>query len=115
MQDAAVCFYCKLYTTDPIDYTSISELCNTIPASTQIPVNSQPTLETPFTIDEIMTGAQRSPSHSSPGTDGLPYEILAVLLSHQQTAQLAHAVFKEALTPRYLSRQLAHYLHVPAP
>ncbi|KAK4521393.1 uncharacterized protein ATC70_012008 [Mucor velutinosus] len=98
MQDAAVCFYRKLYTTDSIDYTSISELCNTIPASAQIPVNSQPTLETPFTIDEIMTGAQRSPNHSSPGTDGLPYEILAVLLSHQQTAQLAHAVFKEALT-----------------
>jgi hypothetical protein len=55
-------------------------------------------LETPFTIDDILTGAQRSPNHSSPGTDGLPYEILAVLLSHQQTAQLAHTVFKDALT-----------------
>ncbi|KAK4520294.1 uncharacterized protein ATC70_008427 [Mucor velutinosus] len=84
--------------TRQIQRTIISELCNTIPASAQIPVNSQPTLETPFTIDEIMTGAQRSPNHSSPGTDGLPYEILAVLLCHQQTAQLAHAVFKEALT-----------------
>ncbi|CEP08753.1 hypothetical protein, partial, partial [Parasitella parasitica] len=53
MQEAAVCFYRKLYTTDPIDPDSVSALCNTIPDTAQIPVPAHNPLVAPFTIAEI--------------------------------------------------------------
>lgn len=64
--------------------------------------NSPPTTTTPFapnlTLLDIQDGAQqRSPNKSSPGIDGLPYEILTILFNHTATSQLALQVYNDAL------------------
>lgn len=98
MQDAASSFYQFFYSTEPTDQASIDSLLNTISTADQILPAHHPTLQQAFSIDDICNGAKRSPRHSSPGTDGLPYEILSVMLNHSRTARLAKQVFHEALS-----------------
>ncbi|KAG1457502.1 hypothetical protein G6F56_006593 [Rhizopus delemar] len=51
-----------------------------------------------FTIEDIIDGASRSPRKSSPGIDGLPYEILSLLFKHPGISKLALMVYNNALT-----------------
>lgn len=50
-----------------------------------------------FTLSDIQAGGQRSPRSSSPGPDGLPYELLTLLCQHPATGQIAVQVYNEAL------------------
>jgi hypothetical protein len=77
---------------------SITDLRRTIPSSESIPNTEHTLLTRPFTINGILAGAKRSPRKSSPGTDGIPYEILSLLLDHTATAQLALTVYNNAFT-----------------
>ncbi|CEP12835.1 hypothetical protein, partial, partial [Parasitella parasitica] len=47
---------------------------------------------------DLLDGASRSPTKSSPGMDGLPYEMLSLLFSHPETLKLALRVYNEALS-----------------
>ncbi|KAL9546080.1 hypothetical protein MBANPS3_006846 [Mucor bainieri] len=60
LQDAARRYYEILYTPTPI------------PPSDRIPDTSHAAMCAPFTADDLLTGATRSPHKSSPGMDGLP-------------------------------------------
>ncbi|CEP06792.1 hypothetical protein, partial, partial [Parasitella parasitica] len=56
-------------------------------------------LSDPFRPSDLLHGASRSLTKSSPpGMDGLPYEILSLLCSHPDTLKLALRVYNEALS-----------------
>ncbi|CEP07402.1 hypothetical protein, partial, partial [Parasitella parasitica] len=61
MQDASVCFYRHLDSPDPCDEISIELLVHHIPDTDQIPTSEHATLMQPFSVTDILTGAQRSP------------------------------------------------------
>ncbi|KAG0802841.1 hypothetical protein G6F57_021799 [Rhizopus arrhizus] len=82
LQDAAKTFYEQLYQSDPTSDANVSILLNTIPDSDIIPANSRPPLLAPFTIHDLVSASSRSPRKSSPGIDGIPYEILSLVFKH---------------------------------
>ncbi|KAG1445307.1 hypothetical protein G6F56_009961 [Rhizopus delemar] len=100
LQSATVDSYNNLYTPSPINSIAISTLAPTISSEHQIPPEKQHTLIKPFTFTDIESQANRSPKKSSPGKDGIPYEILHLLLQHPPTARLALSIFNDALTNR---------------
>lgn len=57
----------------------------------------QEDLTAEISFDEIVEGSKRSPARSSPGLDGLPYEIIRILITHPNTSNLAKTVYQEAL------------------
>ncbi|KAG1489709.1 hypothetical protein G6F52_009440 [Rhizopus delemar] len=52
---------------------------------------------TPFTIHDLISASSRSPRKSSPGIDGIPYEILSLVFKHPGVAPLAVKVYNKAL------------------
>lgn len=97
MQDAVTNFYTELYTPDPIDSSCVESLSHLILPEHQLPSSASHVLLQPFSVDDLIEGASRSPRKSSPGTDGLPYEILLLLFGHPLTATLAQSVYTDAL------------------
>lgn len=97
LQSAACAFYSDLYTPTDIDNDSVDILCSSIPESSLLTASSHPALLKKFDILDIISGANRSPRHSSSGTDGIPYEILSILLNHPETADTAVKVYNDAL------------------
>jgi len=97
MQNAVTSFYSSLYTPDPIDEESTQDLTSLILPQDQLPSSASITLLRPFTVEELIEGASRSPRKSSPGVDGLPYEILVLLFQHPRTSSLASSVYSDAL------------------
>ncbi|KAG1036563.1 hypothetical protein G6F43_013025 [Rhizopus delemar] len=97
LQEAAREFYQKLYRSDPINESNISTLLDTIPEDDIIPSNASQSLLTPFKIDDLIEGSSRSPRKSSPGMDGLPYEIMSLLFNHPGISKLAIEVYNDAL------------------
>ena len=97
MQDAVTSFYTSLYTPDPIDASSVESLSQSILSEHRLPSSASTGLLRPFSIDDIIEGASRSPKKSSPGTDGLPYEIVVLLFRHSRTATLASSIYSDAL------------------
>ncbi|KAG1400351.1 hypothetical protein G6F59_013187 [Rhizopus arrhizus] len=97
LQDAAKTFYQHLYTSETIDDTNVSILLDTITDNDIIPADDTDSLLVPFTIEDLLVGSSRSPRKSSPGTDGLPYEILSLVLKHPGISNLAVKVYNDAL------------------
>lgn len=97
LDEAVSTFYNSLYTSDPISIPEVEQLTSTIPPDHRIPTSAHGHLQRPFSLIELREGAHRSPYKSSPRKDGLPYEILSVLLTHEATAQLALQIFTDAL------------------
>ncbi|KAG0870908.1 hypothetical protein G6F15_011532 [Rhizopus arrhizus] len=89
LQDAAKTFYQQLYQSDPTSDANVSILLDTIPDSDIIPSDSIPPLLAPFTIHDLVSASSRSPRKSSPGIDGIPYEILSLVFKHPGVAPLA--------------------------
>ncbi|KAG1046302.1 hypothetical protein G6F43_011137 [Rhizopus delemar] len=78
--DAAVQFYSNLYSPEPIDNLAIDDLLSVTPNSLRLSDSNQRFLTNIFTYDDFFEGATRFPHRSSPGLDGLPYEILHLIL-----------------------------------
>lgn len=74
-------FYGDLYHEEDIVQESTNFLLDSI-SDTQLDENDSTFLMQEITIEEIIDSSQRSPNCSSPGPDGLPYEILSVILHH---------------------------------
>jgi hypothetical protein len=73
-------------------------MTSTINDSECLSTETQSSLTSPFTRIELIEGTARCPRKSSPGTDGLPYEMLTLLLDHHETALLAVKVYNAALS-----------------
>jgi hypothetical protein len=98
--EVIVNFYTDLYSPTPIDETAVNALlgiatnrdCDRIITSEQ-----KDALLVPFELDEIIEASKRSPTKSSPGSDGLPYEILNILINHPAVSTLVLDVYNSAL------------------
>jgi hypothetical protein len=97
LDSAVSTFYRELYTTQPISTPDVEQLISTILPEDRISISVHDRLQRPFTMSEISEGTNRCPNKSSPGKDGLPYEILSLLLTRVATAQLALQIYNDAL------------------
>lgn len=80
MQRAASRYYEVPYTPSQVDNEHTQYFTNQIPITDRISDASHTILCSPFHSIDLLSSMSRSPKKSSPGMDGLPYEILAVLL-----------------------------------
>ena len=97
MEEASRLYYQKLYMAEHVDPEAIQVLLQTIPHSDQLEPEAAHRLLQPITLEELQGGAGRSPRHSSPGMDGLPYEILSLLFHMAPIGEIATSVYNAAL------------------
>jgi hypothetical protein len=93
-------FYKKLYTPEDINMDSIDLLLGSTTDrddNRKLTVQQQPFLQQPITLAPIILGSQRSPRKSSPGSDGLPYEILSILMVIPTAFNLILKIYNDAL------------------
>ncbi|KAG0780446.1 hypothetical protein G6F21_012130 [Rhizopus arrhizus] len=88
MLDAAVQFYSNLYSHEPIDNSAIDDLLSAIPDSLRLSDSNQRFLINSFTHNDLIEGVPCCPCRSSPGLDGLPYEILHHIFIHPASKDL---------------------------
>jgi hypothetical protein len=91
-------FYQQLYTPETTDPQETAFFTNQIPLSHRIPDEKHEQMCALFNLSDLQEGAHRSPTRSSPGPDGLPYEILALLFNHPATGRIALQVYNDALS-----------------
>ncbi|KAG1128846.1 hypothetical protein G6F37_013652 [Rhizopus arrhizus] len=82
MLDATTTFYSDLYSPESIDQNAIDELLKSLPPELHLSSLDQTRLQSPITFDDILIGVSNSPPKNSPGTDGILYEILKLIVSH---------------------------------
>ncbi|EIE75892.1 hypothetical protein RO3G_00596 [Rhizopus delemar RA 99-880] len=97
LNDCAKQFYEQLYSPDPIEYDALEELLTQIPTSTCFDTATNNALTTEWTEEEVLACASKAPSHSNPGVDGIPYELLQLLLKHPFCIRLFTKVLNNAL------------------
>jgi hypothetical protein len=90
-------FYQQLYTPSPVSNSDTQFFTSHILPSDKLSDDKHDAICAAFTLEDIQEGSYRSPHKSSPGPDGIPYEILTVLLQHPATGKLALQVYNEAL------------------
>ncbi|KAG1134191.1 hypothetical protein G6F37_013284 [Rhizopus arrhizus] len=98
--DCAQAFYQDLYSPTPVNPAALDDLLSSIPESVRLSSSDQTSLMAPWTEDEVLTCVSRTPNRSSPGVDGLPYEILRLLLQHPFCRQLYLDVLQSASLDR---------------
>lgn len=98
MLDAAATFYTNLYSPTPDDQCAIEEILGSLPDTLHLSLIEQQMTIAHITFDDILQGVSRCPKTSNPGPDGLPYEILRLIISHPTCRELVLAVFNSALT-----------------
>lgn len=82
MLDAVHSLYSELYSQEPIDDVAVNDLLNALSASLQLSSIDHQILSDPIDWDDIFEGVRRSPRKSSPGKNGIPYEILRLIFAH---------------------------------
>lgn len=90
-------FYSTLYSPTEPDQDAIDTLLNSIPASLHITDSEASMLQSEITIEDILKESQRSPRKSSPGSDGIPYEILNLIFRSPLVQPLILTIFNSAL------------------
>ncbi|KAG1468931.1 hypothetical protein G6F56_003553 [Rhizopus delemar] len=98
--DVVHTFYQRLYTPEAIDEDAIDFLLGADTHRDQhriLTVTDQELLIAPFTFDDIIEASKRTPNKSSPGADGIPYEILHILISQSTFRPLILKVYNGAL------------------
>ena len=98
MQDAARCYYQNLYSPDPIDQPSVDRLLDSVLPEERVSSSEAEAMTRLLTLQEIQEGSKRSPRRSSPGCDGIPYEILSLVFQHPLYATLVTQIYNDALT-----------------
>ncbi|KAG1464687.1 hypothetical protein G6F57_013533 [Rhizopus arrhizus] len=98
MLDAASIFYSDLCSPDPVDPDAIESLLSALPSSLRLSSTDQNALTSPIVFDDILEGVSRCPSRSSPGTDGLPYELLRLIITHPACRDITLAVYNDSLS-----------------
>ncbi|KAG0755178.1 hypothetical protein G6F24_012006 [Rhizopus arrhizus] len=93
--DAAFNFYSTLYTAEPIDHQDLESMLNTI--DKQVSPNDAKHIISSISFDDILDGSRRTPHKSSPGMDGLPYEILNLIIGHPSCKSLVLEVYNDAI------------------
>lgn len=103
MLDTTAEFYGNLYSPDDIDQSSIDHLLESLPESLRLSSETADKVIAPIDYDDLLDAFSRSPKKSSPGKDGLPYEIVRLIIEHPACRTIALAVYNDALS----------YAHIP--
>jgi hypothetical protein len=74
-------FYSDLYSPDPDDDAALNQMLSQVPFDVCPDSDQQESLLLPIQFEGILLESKRSPRQSSPGSDGLPYEILNLLFT----------------------------------
>ncbi|KAI8369935.1 hypothetical protein BD560DRAFT_447020 [Blakeslea trispora] len=90
-------FYDQLYCPEPIDQASLDRLLQPLQRY-QLTTAQSTKMLLPITWDDISYAGCRSPRRSSPGADGLSYEVLGILLRIPALRSLVVQVYNVALT-----------------
>lgn len=98
MLDAAHSFYSELYSTEPIDDAVVDDLSGVLPASLQLSSIDHQVLSDPIDWDDLFEGVRRSPRKSSPGKDGISYEILRLIFAHPACHPILLQVYNDGLS-----------------
>jgi hypothetical protein len=93
--NAAEVFYQDLYTEEHIDLDSLNTMLGHIDRTVSPEDATQ--ITEPIDYDDILHGASRTPKESSPGLDGIGYEILYLIVSHPSCRDIILQVFNDAL------------------
>ncbi|CEP09911.1 hypothetical protein, partial, partial [Parasitella parasitica] len=97
MQHIASAFYTQLFTPDTLDFTAIDSLLSSIPPSLKLTAEDRDILTAPIDFDDILESCKNAPRQSSPGSDGIPYEILNLVIRYPPYRPLLITVFNDAL------------------
>lgn len=92
---AAEVFYQDLYTEEHIDLECLNTMLGHIDRTVSPADGTQ--IIAPIQYDDILLGASRTPNESSPGLDGIGYEILYLLVSHPSCRDIILQVFNDAI------------------
>ncbi|KAG1445074.1 hypothetical protein G6F55_012092 [Rhizopus delemar] len=84
--------------TDPIDNTAMDNFLDSLPEDLHLSEIDRQLITSPITYDELLEEVSRCPQRSSPGVDGLPYELLNLLFRHPACREIVLAVYNNALT-----------------
>ncbi|KAG0846708.1 hypothetical protein G6F17_013197 [Rhizopus arrhizus] len=82
-------FYSNLYSTEPVSPQATDFLLSQLPDTVRLDDSQQTLLLTEWTDEEVEACLAHTPTHSSPGIDGLPYEILRFLFQQPYMATLS--------------------------
>ncbi|EIE89191.1 hypothetical protein RO3G_13902 [Rhizopus delemar RA 99-880] len=93
--DAASNFYSTLYSAEPIDHHDLESMLNTI--DKQVSPSDAKHIIRSISFDDILDGSRRTPHKSSPVMDGLPYEILHLIIGHPSCKSLVLEVYNDAI------------------
>ncbi|KAK4518914.1 uncharacterized protein ATC70_009140 [Mucor velutinosus] len=98
MSEIAGSFYTNLYTPTPPDARSMRLLLDQITPDMQLDGEQQSLLELPVELDDLLFECKRSPKFASPGSDGIPYQLLRLILKFPPLHSLITTVYNDALT-----------------
>lgn len=98
LQAAARAFYSDLYSPDPINDGAVQDILSSIPSPSRLSEGDQDFLTSPIEWDDLMEQVRRCPNKSSPGLDGIPYEILRLLFTHPDCKPIILQVYNDGLT-----------------
>ncbi|CEP08993.1 hypothetical protein, partial, partial [Parasitella parasitica] len=90
-------FYTALYQPDIVAPTDIQELLSSIPANLRLTSDDRSFLTSEIDFDDILAVLKDSPRQSSPGSDGLPYEILNLVMRFPPFKDIILTIFNAAL------------------
>ncbi|KAG1464209.1 hypothetical protein G6F56_005130 [Rhizopus delemar] len=94
---ASMAFYGKLYSPDQTCSLSTAQLLTAITPDLQISIDQGQRLTRPFNIIDLQEAVKRCPHHSSPGLDGIPYQILSIVFHHEIAGHIAVQIYNDAL------------------
>ncbi|KAI9327534.1 hypothetical protein BD770DRAFT_334399 [Pilaira anomala] len=97
LERIAQSFYFTLYSPSPVEAEVVQKLLDNIPAHTRISKEVGDTLLDPIKLTDIILESKRSPKKSSPGSDGLPYEILHLIMLFAPSQPVILKVYNDAL------------------
>ncbi|KAF1806390.1 hypothetical protein FB192DRAFT_1264819, partial [Mucor lusitanicus] len=97
MLDAAAIYYGTLYTPDTIDMNAVHELLDAVHESARLSTTASQSLLEPITFDDLCDAFSRAPTTSSPGMDGLPYQLVHLIVTNPACREIALATFNNAL------------------
>ncbi|KAK4518737.1 uncharacterized protein ATC70_008959 [Mucor velutinosus] len=97
ISNIATNFYTSLFTPEALDSTSLSVIIRNIPGHLKLNSEQQESLMMPIDVEELLTDSKQTRRLSSPGPDGLPYEILYLVMKFPPFHDLIQLVYNEAL------------------
>ncbi|KAG1125587.1 hypothetical protein G6F42_008578 [Rhizopus arrhizus] len=97
MQSTARSFYQQLYTCEPSSASATETILESVPQECVIDSSTAASLLNAFEYDDIVTSTKRCPFSSSPGKDGLPYELLLALYQLDCVQPLVQRIYNDAL------------------